>query len=141
MLADAMVYSLIMTAENDYILLERKFVRNTLVEYLTVGRHIDHLFVIPLRLKVPDNVENRLHHHHHSGVSAVGVIVHVAARPQAVFAQVVNLYFHQSLLSCPAHYGIAERAVEQFWNNTYYIYSHALRIFCKIKEKKIIFVG
>ena len=48
--------------------------------------------------------ENGFHHHYHSGVTAVGVVIYCLARPQTVFPEVVDMYFHKPFLYGAAGY-------------------------------------
>ena len=107
MLPDTLVDALVVAAEDDNVLLEGKLVGYSLGEGFPVRSHVYDLIVMPFGLEVIDAVENRLHHHHHSGVSAVGVVVHGLAAPKAVFAEVMYMDLHQALFHGPSGDGIA----------------------------------
>ena len=130
-LPDSVIYSFIMSAQDDDVSFKWKFVRYLLVQPLSVGRHIDDFVVIPFRFEFVYHIENRLHHHNHSGISAVGIVVHVLSGTDAVFSQVVYLYVYQSVFYRTPHYAVAQRAVEQFRDYGKNVYPHISYIlFC-----------
>ena len=112
-----------MAAEDDDVLLEGKLVGHALVKDLSIRGHVDDFVVMALRGELLDVVEHRFHHHHHAGVSAVRIVVHCEARPQAVFPQIVHVDLYQSLLDGAAGNGVAERAVQQLRHHGEDVYS------------------
>ena len=96
-----------MAAEDDDVLFEGKLVGDALGEDLSVRGHVDDFVVMAFRGEFLDIAENRFHHHHHAGVSAVGIVVHGEAGAQAVFAQVVHVDFGQAFLDGAAGDGVA----------------------------------
>ena len=124
MLAYAVVYALVVAAEQNQIPLERELVGYALSKDLSVRGEVYNLVVVALRLQLFDHTVNRLDHKDHSGIPAVTVVVHLEARTLAVFAQVVDLYFYYSLLPRPSHDGMAQRAFQQLRHYGNYVYSH-----------------
>ena len=126
--ADALVDAFVMAAEDDDVLLEGQFVGDALVQDLAVGGHVDDLVVLPFGAQFLDHPEHRFHHHDHAGVTAVAVVVHGQARPQAVLAEVVDMDFHQAFLDGPAGNGMAQRAFEQLRNHGEDIDAHGFSL-------------
>ena len=124
MLPDTVVYSLVVTAEDDEVLFEGQFVGYALIEHFAVGGHVNDLVVFPLGLELGYHPENRFHHHHHTGIAAIAVVVHALPRPEAVFADVVHMDFDVSLLLGSLDYGMVERAVKQLRYYCEYIDPH-----------------
>ena len=143
MFADALVDAFVVAAQDDDVLLEGKLVGDALVQDLAVRGHVDDLVVVPLGLQFLDHPEHGLHHHHHAGVAAVAVVVHGQARPEAVFAEVVDMDFHQAFLDGPARDGMAQRALEEFRYDGEDIDAHAFSVrSCKCNiycRKNVIF--
>ena len=129
-LADALVDSLVVAAQDDDVLLEGQFVGHPLVQDFAVGGHVNDFVVIPFGTELLDHPEYRLHHHDHAGVAAVTVVVHGEARPQAVLAEVVDMDFHQAFLDGPAGNGMAQRTFEQLRNHGEDIDAHGFSLSC-----------
>ena len=127
-LADALVDSLVMAAQDDDVLFEGQFVGDTLVQDLAIGGHVDDLVVLPFGAQFLDHPEHRFHHHDHAGVAAVAVVVHGEARPQAVLAEVVDMDLHQAFLDGPAGNRMAQRTFQQFRNHGEDIDAHGFSL-------------
>lgn len=92
-----------MAAEEDEILLRGELIGYSLVQTLAVGGHVDDFVIFPLRLQLVDHFLHRLDHHHHPSVAAVAVVIHRGARAEAIFPDVVDVYFDQTFLDRPPH--------------------------------------
>ena len=130
MFADPFVNALVMSAEDDDVLLEGQFVGDALIQDFPVGGHVDDLVVMPFGRQFLDHPEHRLHHHHHAGVSTVAVVVHRQARSQAVLAEIVDMDFHQAFHDGAARNGMAQRTFEQFRNHGEDIDAHGFSLSC-----------
>ena len=119
-----MVDSLVVSAEDDDVLLEGQLVGYALVEDVTVRGHVDDLVVMPFGLQFLYHPENRFDHHHHAGVAAVAVVVDVLPGADAVFAELVYMDLHQAFLYGPSDNGVAQRTLQQFGYDGQDIYSH-----------------
>ena len=138
MLADAVVNALVVAAEDDDVLLAGKLVGDALVQDFAIRGGVDDLVVMALFLKVLNQVVDRFDHHHHAGVSAVAVIVYLAVKTFAVFADTVDMNLHETLVDGAFYNRVAERALEQFRNYGEDVDSHAAKIGIYF-IKKVIF--
>ena len=141
MLADAMVHTLVVAAENHQVLLARKLVGHLLRERLPVGRGEDDLVVVPFGLELLHQGVHRLDHHHHAGVTAETVVVDLAPAAFPIVTDVVDMDFDEPLVAGPFDDGVAERAFQQLRHDSQDIDSHKR---CKISEyfqKKTIFAS
>ena len=127
-LADAVVDSLVVAAENDQIALAGKRVGDALIEDFAVGGGVDHLVVVAFGFQLLDEVVDGFDHHHHAGVAAVAVVVRLPVESLAIIADVVDVNLHQPLVYCAFDNRVAQRALEQFRNYTKDINSHAAKI-------------
>ena len=84
-------------------------------------------------LQVIDAVENGLHHHHHTGVPAVGVVVHGLAGAKAVFPEVMDVDLHKALFYGSSGDRITQGAAEEFRYYCNNIYSEHIRSFLLCK--------
>ena len=101
-----------------------------LVKLLAVGRCEDHLVIMALCLQGRDATVNGLTLHHHSGKSAIGIVVNTAPLVFGVVAQVVQMYLGKSFLLCPCQYRFVHEALEHLRQYGYNVYSHK----CKVNE-------
>ena len=124
MFPDAVVDSFVMAAEDNDIALEGEFVGNALVEGLSVRSHKDKLVVIPLGLEFLYHSEDGLDHHHHSGITAVTVVIDVLSRADSVFAGIVDMNLDQSLLFGAFDYRMVQRTLQKLRHYCQYVYSH-----------------
>ena len=119
-----MVNAFVVTAEQDDILFEREFVGDGLAELFAVRREIYDFIVMPFGLQFGNHLVQGLHHHHHSGISTVAVVVHLLVRALAVFARVVDIDFHDALADGTAYDGVGERTLQQLGNDGYDVDAH-----------------
>ena len=91
MFAYAVVDTLVVSAKDDEVLLEREVVGYMLVKLLAVGRGVDDLIVVALRLECADTAVDGLALHHHAGEAPVGIVVDAAPFVGGVVAQVVEM--------------------------------------------------
>ena len=124
MLADAVVDSFVMAAQDHQVLLARQFIRHLLRQLFPVGRREDDLVVRALCLQLLHQREYGLDHHHHPGVAAEAVIVDLTIASLAVFAKVVHVDFNEPFVLGALHNGIAERAFQQLRHDGQDIDSH-----------------
>ena len=111
-----------MAAEDDEVLLEGKLVGYALGKDFPVRGHVNDLVVRALGLQIPDAVEHRFHHHHHAGVSAVGIVVHRLAAPQSVLPQIMDVNLCKALFDGPGRNGKTQRTFQQFRNHADDVY-------------------
>ena len=95
MLPDTVVEPLVMAAENDDVAECRETVGLPLVVLHPVGRSEDDLVVPPLGLQMRNEPENRFGLHHHTGLPAEGIIVHMAVFVGRPVPDVVYHDLHQ----------------------------------------------
>ncbi len=131
MFADAVVHAFVVSAQDHDILLAGELIGHLLGERLAVGRGEDDLVVASLGLEVLHQVEHGLDHHHHPGVAAEAVVVHLAVASFAVFTDVVDMDFHEPFVAGALDDGVAQRTLEQLRNNGQDIDSHTR---CKISD-------
>ena len=141
MLPDPVVHSFVMAAQDHQVLHARKFVGYLLGERLPVGCGEDDLVVRPLGLELLHQAVDRLDHHHHAGVTAETVVVHLAPPPEAVFPDVVHMNLHETLVLGPFDDGISQGALEQPGDDGQDIDSHIRCKFSDYLGKKTIFAG
>ena len=89
MLPDAVVYTFIMTAQNNHIIQQRHAVRHRLVECFPVRRRIDYLVILPFAFQSGDSPVDRFDLHHHPGLTTERVIVYTAPFVSRVVTQVM----------------------------------------------------
>lgn len=141
MLADPVIHAFVMSAEDHDVLLAGKLVGRLLRERLPVGRREDDLVVAALGLELFHQAEDRLDHHHHAGIAAETVIVHLPVPPFAVLAQVVDMDFREPLVAGPLDDGVSQRAFEQLRDDGQDIDSHKQRKISDNLQKKVIFAS
>ena len=124
MLADAVVDTLVVTAENHQVFLAGELIGEGLRQLFAVGRGEDDLVVRALGLELFHQVENRFDHHDHAGIAAETVVVGLAVAALAVIADVVDVDFDQALVLGPFHDGVVQRAFQKLRNDGQDIYSH-----------------
>ena len=124
MVADTLVDALVMTCKDDEIALQREFVGDMLVEAFAVGRREDHLVVVALGFQGCDAAVNGLALHHHTGTSAIGVVVYAAPFVEGVVTQVVQMDLCQSFFLCPCQDRLVYESFEHLGQHGDDIYSH-----------------
>ena len=119
-----MVNTLVMSAENDDVLLQRQVVGNMLVELFAVGRREYHLVVVALRFQCRDAAVDRLYLHHHSREAPVRVVIHASPFVKCIVSEVVQMNLCQPLLLSPGKNRLVNESLYhlgQYGNN---VYSH-----------------
>ena len=135
MVTHALVYTFIMTAENDHVLFQRKIVGHGLIILLTVRSGEDHLIVVALGLQRCDTAVDGLALHYHSRKTAVGIIVHPAPLVERIVAKVMEMDFGQPLLLGAGKNGTVDKALQHFGQHSDDVYSHNGFLFdCKGKQ-------
>ena len=124
-LANAVVDALVVSAEDDDVLHHRQLVGHMLVELLAVGRSEYHLVVVALSLQGRDAAVDGLALHHHSGKSAIGVVVHAAPLVERVVAQIVQMYFGQAFLFRTCQNRLVDESLNHLWQHGDNVYSHS----------------
>ena len=122
MFANAVVDTLVVPAQNDEVLRQRKAVGHGLVEAFAVGCGKDDLVVVPFRFQCRYTRVDRLAGHDHSGKASEGIVVDAAVTVGGVIAQVVHVDFSKSLFLGTAQDGSIYEAVEhlgQYGNDVY----------------------
>ena len=124
MFADAIVDALVVSAEDDEILLQAHLVGDVLVEAFAIGRDVDHVIVVALGLQGRDAAVDGLALHHHTGKAAIGIVVHASPFVACIVAQVVQMNLCQSLLLCPRQNRLVDKPFEHLGQYSDNIYSH-----------------
>lgn len=94
-----------------------------------VGRSEDDLVVPPLGLQMRNEPENRFGLHHHTGLPAEGIIVHMAVFVGRPVPDVVYHDFHQPRPLRPLEDRLVKRGDKQFGNDGQYVYAHSFDSF------------
>ena len=124
--ANAIVYALVVSAEDNNVFHHAYAIGFLLLPRLTVGRSVNYKVIVALFFQIVDAVVDRLYHHHHASLAAKGVVVNLLVTTKAVLAQVVNMNFGNSLVGCPLDYRIIQRSIKDFGKNGYNVNSHKL---------------
>ena len=98
MLSHAVVNTFVVTAEDDDILAHREAVCLVLVMGDAIGRGVDNLVIVTLRLQLLHKLEDRLALHHHSCLATKGVVVGGLAIVVGVVVQIMDNNLNQTLL-------------------------------------------
>lgn len=132
MVAHTLVDALVVAAEDYDVALHREVVSHVLVELFAVWRREYHLVVVALRLQLRYAAVYRFALHHHSGESAVRIVVYAAPFVSGVVAQVVQMNLCETLLLCASKYRFVDKALKHFGQYGYNVYSHKCKItqFC-----------
>ena len=98
MLADAVVDSLVVSAEDDDVFERRESVCLVLVVAHAVGRGVDDLVVGAFVLELLDEFEDRLALHDHSGLAAERIVVGGLAAVVRIVVEIMDDNFYKTLL-------------------------------------------
>ncbi len=124
MFTNPLVNAFVMSAEDNDVSFQRKFIGYTLRKLLSVRRHVYDFVIVALGFQLIYHPEHRLDHHHHTGVPAIAIIVHRASGANAVFSDIVDIDFHQSFFPRSSDNRVSQRALQKFRHHRKYIYSH-----------------
>ena len=104
MLAYSVVYAFVVSAEDYYVLFHGQLVCHGLVELFAVGGGENDFVIISFGLECGDACIDGLALHDHAGKASERVVVYALVLVFCVVAEVVQMYFHKSLLLCSAKY-------------------------------------
>ena len=124
MLANAVVYAFVMSAEYYDIFEKRETVGERLGEHFTVRRSENHLVIVALGFESRDRTVDRLDLHDHAGCAAERVVVDFAVAVGSVVAQVVYGDSDESLLLGAFQNGAVEGRLKHLGQYGKYVYSH-----------------
>ena len=127
MLADAIVNTLVVAAQDDDILGHGEGVGHRLVKLLAVGCGENDFVVVALGLESGDAGINGLALHHHSRKATKGIVVHAAMLVGGIVAQVVHVDFNEALLLSTGQNGRTDKALQHFGQHGDNIYTHRFR--------------
>ena len=121
---DAVVDALVVTADDDDVLLQRELVRHGLVELLAVWSRENDFVVVAFCLQRRDAGIQRLALDEHTRCTAKGIVVHTTMLVRCVVSEVVHMNLSKSLLLSPAEDAFLGERFYQLWQNRDDIYSH-----------------
>ena len=113
-----------MSAENYDVIKHRHAVSHRLVEPLPVGRGENHLVIITFGFKCGDTTVDWLNLHHHPGLPAERIIIHLPVLVGSVVTQIMHMELHQPLFLCPLQNRASQRGLEHFWKYGYDVDTH-----------------
>ena len=128
MLPDAIVHTLVMPAQDYYILAQRQLVGNGLIKELAIGRGENHLVIVALAFELLYASVHWLDLHHHAGLSAKWVVIDLAMLAQRPVAQVVYVNIDKSFVLGALNDAAVQRRLQGFGHHSEYIYSHDFQI-------------
>ena len=124
MVADALVDTFVVAAEDDDVAEHRQVVGHLLRKLLSVGRGKDHFVVVAFSLEGADGPVDGFALHHHAGETSIGIVVDAPPFVGGIVAQVVQVYLCQTFFLGTGEYRLMDEALEHFWQDGDDIYSH-----------------
>ena len=106
--ADALVDSLVMSAENHEVLFQGEGVGHGLGEHLTVRGSIDDFVVPALAFQPVDAVGKGFDCHDHARAATIGIVVYAAIAGEGIVVKIVEDNFDKAFFLSPANDGLLE---------------------------------
>ena len=128
MVTHALIYALIVAAEDDDVLTEREAVGRPLVEALAIGGGEDDLVVVALGGEVGDEPVDGFDLQHHTRSETEGIVIYFAVLVQGPVAQVMHVYLAQPTVLGTLNDGVVERRLQQFGTTCDDINSHIFKL-------------
>ena len=124
-LAYAIVDALVVSAQDDDVLLQREFVGHGLVKLLAVGGSEDNLVVVALAHQFGDAQVHGFALDNHTSRTAKRIVVHTTPAVGGVVTQIVDMYFHKSFFLPTTHDALLCEGKHQFGAHGDNVYSHS----------------
>ena len=121
-----------MAAQDDNVIKHGQLVGGLLVENLAIGSGENHFVIITLGAQGADGSVHRFNLYYHTGLAAKGIVVDFAVAIGGIIAEVVDVYFRQTLVAGTADYGAAQGRLQHLGKHGDDVYAHnfaKLRIF------------